>query len=192
MNKALTSDLRQLEDECSSLRSKVKWLQDSLNSPSGDARASAINRIITESPAPKLASSSAAAPLDFDMLDEEDDGEIENTQQLLKTKSCSLVGLNKEKNKRSQSRVLNSVPQMNIMKRPKLLGTASVSQPVEKSNVPDYFYNGMGGHSKDDAFPRPVFAVNKPVKNKKVTRPKASARANHIGTIDKFFVLDMS
>ena len=51
-NEKLTNDLQHNEDEVQHLNAKIRSLQDALSSPSGDPKSSAINRLLTENPAP--------------------------------------------------------------------------------------------------------------------------------------------
>jgi len=230
-NEKLSSDLQHNEDEVQLLNVKIKSLQDALSSPSGDAKSSAINRLLTENPAPLNISfqtdndrTKSETPLKLN-------GKVVSTNKDLlspfqiKTKQCGIVGLTKTKSmsetsshfnkspckdstnslqmKKSPVRnVTSSQPCMNILK-PFSQGTSIYKRtriddlkspsPIAPSHM---FYDGLGGHSKNDAFPvagkkdfklKPTpYALSK--KPKGVSRPKNS-KTNSASSrpIDNFF-----
>ena len=159
-----------------------------MTSPSGDARSSAIARMVSEHPAPAVSPSAVASSADI--FDENEENSVPTPPQLIKTQSCGLVGL-----KRKALSQSSSGQGMNIMKRSKFSSQSSSSSsagPQEK------FYDGLGGHSKPDVFPvpnrRPVMTVKKAAI--KPNKPKAKAPKDSgvvkNKTLDKFFNFDTS
>jgi len=53
-NNKLRSDMDHIEEENADLRTKLKKLQEAITSPSGDAKSSAIARLVCENPAPRF------------------------------------------------------------------------------------------------------------------------------------------
>ena len=51
-NERLSNDLKHNEEELEDLRARLRCMKDAITSPSGDPRSSALNRLITEYPAP--------------------------------------------------------------------------------------------------------------------------------------------
>merc|ERR1712193_515215 len=74
LNNKLRNDMDHIGDENNDLRVKLNKLQEAIVSPSGDAKSSAIARLVSENPAPKF---------------------LENSPPTPKTtiKSCGIVGL---------------------------------------------------------------------------------------------------
>ena len=214
-NEKLKNDLQHNEDEVQHLTVKIRSLQDSLASPSGDPKLSAINRLLTENPAPQDISfqtnsgkGNAITPLKLIEKNPPTTKEILSPFEI-KTKQCGIVGLTKTKsltgytNQDNRSpckddtnllkakmspvrKMTSSQPSMNIFK-PLSQGTNIYKRtriddlkspsPIAPS---DRFYDGLGGHSKNDAFPvagkkdfklKPTpYALSK--KPKGVSRPK--------------------
>lgn len=186
VNRTLTSDLKHAEEEKDNLKSKVNWLQDAIDSPSGDVRQSALNRMITENPAPY-----------FPGLDTDDEpGENVSKSPFLKTKSCSIVGLNKRKlpssslPQPSPCKESTNISHFNIMKKSRL-ASCSLSQQqgpfpkgpiVSKNKSGDKFYDGLGGHSKPDVFPQKVRGSSSGLGAGK--KPKGVAKKPKVTTAD--------
>lgn len=213
-NEKLSNDLQHNEEEVQTLTAKIRSLQDALASPSSDPKSSAINRLLTENPAPQdisfqTNSSKADAITPLKTKEKRDS----TTKAILspfeiKTKQCGIVGLTKttsmteypnqpnrspfkDTNSRkamisSECKMTSSQPSMNIFK-PLSQGTNIYKRtriddlkspsPIAPSHM---FYDGLGGHSKNDAFPvagkkdfklKPTsYALSK--KPKGVSRPK--------------------
>jgi len=180
-NKKLREDLDHVEEENNDLRAKLNKLQEAIASPSGDAKSSAISRLISENPAPNLL------------------GMASPPTPKATVKSCGIVGLNRKVQDRSPCKNIS-----NNLKRS--MSSQSANEPMslfsKKSKVssqpepkilsqpqPDMFYNGLGGHSKDDEFPRSSngtgFKLSK--KPKGVSRPKVDQKMK---TINKYFNFD--
>jgi hypothetical protein len=78
-------------------------------------------------------------------------------------------------------------------------GSSYKCEPLKAGRTEGQFFDGLGGHSRPDAFPRPAkkdFKL-KPLplskKPKGVSRPKMSfsqSASKNLATIDKFFNLD--
>ena len=185
-NKKLTEDMDHIEEENNDLRTKLSKLQEAIASPSGDAKSSAIARFISENPAPN-------------------NSILGNSPPTPKTtvKSCGIVGLNR-KNAQERSPCKNISNSLKRSMSSQLASEQATSLFSKKNKVsysqpqPDTFYNGLGGHSKDDAFPsaRPTgsnltgstsaaYKVSK--KPKGVSRPKVDQKMK---TINKYFNFD--
>ena len=185
-NKKLTEDMDHIEEENNDLRTKLNKLQEAIASPSGDAKSSAIARFISENPAPN-------------------NSMLGNSPPTPKTtvKSCGIVGLNR-KNAQERSPCKNISNSLKRSMSSQLADEQATSLFSKKNKVsysqpqPDTFYNGLGGHSKDDAFPsaRPTgsnltgstsaaYKISK--KPKGVSRPKVDQKMK---TINKYFNFD--
>jgi len=183
-NNKLRKDMEHIEEENNDLRTKLNKLQEAIVSPSGDAKSSAIARLVSENPAPQFLGHSPPTPK-------------------VTVKSCGIVGLKKFvqplrspcKNvtndlKRSLSVQEGLHPVSLFSKKAKT--SASASQPEVRR---DMFYNGLGGHSKSDEFPvksqmsqvKNTFTLSK--KPKGVSRPTVKP-SKHMKTMDQFFTLD--
>jgi hypothetical protein len=204
-NRMLRSDLRHCEEERDGLKSRVRKLEEALSSPTGETKFSAaFKRMVRESPAPR--------PSDFDSEGESSAQNNEDDDSpYLKVKSHSLVGLNRRK--RSPCKDATNIDTFNIMKKSRLGQSSSGSsglvlssfsqqqQPpgqVKRTNS-ELHYDGLGGHSKSDAFPvksRDAFKLGR--KPKGVSRPKApgpvhvsAKQEKSLQTMEMFFsVLD--
>jgi len=180
-NKKLRVDMDHVEEENSDLRTKLKKLEEAIVSPSGDAKSSAIARFISENPAPQFLGHSPPTPKTA-------------------VKSCGIVGLDKRprspcKNvtnnlKRSISSQDQKEPVSLFSKKMK----PSSSQPEGRK---DFFYNGLGGHSKADEFPSKSSQLNQSSKTftlskrpKGVSRPTAAKPDDKMKTINKYFNFD--
>ena len=205
VNRTLSSDLQHAEEEKDTLKVKVNWLQQAMDSPSGDVRQSALNRVITENPAPCLFAGLSDS-------DDDDNGEKpkkKTDSPFLKTKSCSIVGLNKRKVSPCKDST-NVISGFNIMKKSRF-AAAGLSQEaalkgpaaaVSKNKSGEKFYDGLGGHSKPDIFPsgranpgsQATGAVGKKpkgvAKRPKVGGAAASSRDKNIKAINKYFNFD--
>ncbi|XP_059087083.1 E3 ubiquitin-protein ligase TRAIP-like [Tigriopus californicus] len=179
--KTLKSDLQHLEAENRSLKSKNEWLQSALDSPSGDMRASALKRIITESPAPFR--------LSQDMLDESSP-EKDKLQPGLKPKTAL--------KRRSPCKDATNYDKFNILKQSRSHFSpgewSKMSQKSLKVIDSEKFYDGMGGHAKLDEFPKPRTADFKVGKKAQgcATKPKfpAARPIDKHKRIDQFFNLE--
>ena len=229
-NEKLTNDLQHNEDEVQHLNAKIRSLQDALSSPSGDPKSSAINRLLTENPAPLCISFEKDVVKENFITPLKTREKVSPSKKLLspfeiKTKQCGIVGLTKTKSLCEASndiekspckdstnsikakispvrKITSSQPSMNLFK-PSSQGTSiykkarylddlqSPSPTIAPSNM---FYDGLGGHSKNDAFPvagRKDFKL-KPTpytlskKPKGVSRPKNS-KPGTSKPIDDFF-----
>ena len=177
----LENDLKHNEEEIDILRSKVTSLQDALTSPSGDPRSSALNRLLTEHPAPQDVSYSN----DQDIPKPKFRKNLPKTSDVLspfemKTKECGIVGLKKTKSmSESQKHFMRSPckEKTNNPHKNSYINTKTLSQPstsLLQSSIPQgihkksrfddlkspspiapahMFYDGLGGHSKLDRFP---------------------------------------
>ena len=218
-NERLSNDLKHNEEEMEELRTRLRCMKDAITSPSGDPRSSALNRLITDYPAPKDISLTKHFPNE----DAKHPSQIakvisEATDMLspfeIKTKQCGIIGLTKTKSigetrnrlnvspckDKTNVRSVNSYstftqsssqPNMNILKPSLTQGVFKRSKiddlkspsPIAPSHM---FYDGFGGHSKDDSFPvaaRKDFKFkptpyNMSKKPKGISRPKTSKPAN--------------
>ncbi len=182
-NNRLRADMTHMEEENNDLRSKLNKLQEALVSPSNDPKSSAIARLVRENPAPLYLEQSPPTPK-------------------LAKKSCGIVGLNQRspcKNignslKRSLSTRDESsdVPTSLFSKK---LKSSSLSQPTTSAKK-DYFYDGLGGHSKADIFPtsqaKPSSSFVLSKKPKGVSKqPKVNPnQSRKMDTINKYFNFD--
>ena len=101
-NERLSNDLKHNEEEMEELRSRLRCMKDAITSPSGDPRSSALNRLITEYPAPKDISIHRNFPSEI----VEDPSQVAKAKSEavdvlspfeMRTKQCGIVGLTKTK-----------------------------------------------------------------------------------------------
>lgn len=178
--KTLRDDLQHLEAENKSLKSKNEWLQSALDSPSGDMRASALKRIIKESPAP--------FHLSQDILGESPEKKILTPESKPFKKSVK---------RRSPCKDATNYDKFNILKRSRSHFSPSewskMTQTSQKFVDSEKFYDGMGGHSKLDEFPKPRnadFKVGKKLKGLSNKSKLTSGPVNKLKRIDQFFNLE--
>ncbi|KAI9562137.1 hypothetical protein GHT06_013102 [Daphnia sinensis] len=158
-------DIKRYTTENSKLQEKLKALTESISSPSGDPRNSALSRLLNESPAPinlRMSNLLAATPA---------------------TPSTPLVPLRVKGANVPSSRLIlssqnvsNMQPKLSNPEQEQATGSSerkegrkadSLSAPVDPESlkfkrmkvdpVPStsgYFYDGFGGHSKPDIYPR--------------------------------------
>jgi len=207
----LAEDNKQLEDEIQTLKAKLSSLEDALNSPSGDARQSVINRLIRENPAPLM---------DADVTPDQNNKRRKlDSPSMASPAECGIWAL-----KKSKSLAVGAEPFHDSTNRvfAKTLKTVkpSFSQPAGSGFVPQktnhllkslpklgtalespkgISYDGFGGHSKADEFPVPkMHKINSGlVKSKKprgVARPTTATAPPHKNvvssqerSIDSFF-----
>ena len=163
------NDMDHIEEENNDLRTKLNKLQEAIVSPSGDAKSSAIARLVSENPAPRF---------------------LENSPPTPKTaiKSCGIVGL--QRKPRSPCKNLSN----NMKRTMSHQETESISLFNKKPKFssqpqPETFYNGLGGHSKSDNFPsaKKEMGYTLSKKPKGVAKPKVDQKMK---TINKFFNFD--
>jgi len=204
----LTEDNKQLEDEIQTLKVKLSSLEEALNSPSGDARQSVINRLIRENPVPFIDADDAATP------DQNNKRRKLDSPSMAAPAECGIWAL-----KKSKSSALTGEPfkdSTNVFGKTLKTVKPSFSQPTTSGLVPKKSnhllkslpklgsalespkgtsYDGFGGHSKPDDFPVPkTLKINsgfaKSKKPKGISRPTTNAPKNVMssqGSIDSFF-----
>ena len=188
-NAELKSDYRHAEDERQSLKAKVKCLQEAMDSHSGDVKTSQNN----EQPLPRCPSltSSQSTQEDVDMFDEEEEQQAKPDDQNISDLMPEASGLIKYQSKapkptQSPIKDTTNLKQFNIMKKGRLDSNSKPKVFNDKQ-----FYDGMGGHSKLDLFPRPM--AKRTLSSSK--RPKGISRQSSLSQkvvkdrqrIDKFF-----
>jgi len=177
-NNKLRSDMDHIEEENADLRTKLKKLQDAITSPSGDAKSSAIARLVCENPAPRFLENSPPTPK-------------------ITLKSCGIVGLNRNTQNRSPCKnVSNNIKRSFSSTEPSTTGSLfSKKTKFSSQPQPDKFYNGLGGHSKADEFPsgtpntagKAGYVLSK--KPKGISRPVVKVDQK-MRTINKYFNFD--
>ena len=181
-NNRLKSDFDHAEDENQSLKKKLEVLQDAIVSPSGDPKNSAIARLVSEFPAPPL-------KLNMSIVNSPPNKQCHSSPKA----SCGLIGLKQRQKRSSPTDIKRSAslvdPQNLFSKKPKL---TSLSQPtsdntIKISSKASLFHDGLGGRSKEEAFPsRDGPRHNSSSVKKKVT--KTTIRPDRkLQTINKFF-----
>jgi len=174
LNNKLRNDMDHIEEENNDLRTKLNKLQEAMVSPSGDAKSSAIARLVGENPAPRF---------------------LENSPPTPKTtiKSCGIVGL--QRKPRSPCKNVSNMKR--TMSNQESEPTSLFSKKLKFSSQPQSgtFYNGLGGHSKNDDFPSAKKEIGYTIskKPKGVARPKGVAKPEvdqKMKTINKFFNFD--
>ena len=133
----LENDLKHNEEEINILRSKVSSLQDALTSPSGDPRSSALNRLLTEHPAPQDVSYSEVKSKDQDIPKPKFRKNFPKTSDVLspfemKTKECRIVGLRKTKSISESQKHFRRSPckeKTNNPDKNSYINTKTLSQP---------------------------------------------------------------
>lgn len=189
-NAEITSDYRHSEDERQSLKVKVKCLQEAIDSPSGDVKTSVINRIIEEHPLPRCPSftSSQSTQEDVDMFDEEETKTDEHNISDLMPQASGLIKYQTKTPKSTQSPIKDStnLKQFAIMKKGRLDSNSKPKVFNDKQ-----YYDGMGGHSKLELFPKPLAkrTLSSSRKPKGVSRPSGLSQQvkKDRQRIDKFF-----
>lgn len=143
----LENDLKHNEEEINILRSKVSSLQDALTSPSGDPRSSALNRLLTEHPAPQDVSYSEVKSKDQDIPKPTFRKNIPKASDVLspfgmRTKECGIVGLKKTKSMSESQKHFSRSPckeKTNNPHRNSHINTKTLSQPstsLSQSSIP--------------------------------------------------------
>ena len=148
-------DIKRYLTENSKLHDKIKILQESISSPSGDPRNSALSRMLHESPAPShlRLSNLGASPC------------VPNLTQKSRVKTEPL-GLNvssirpklsdpqeqedrqTQRNKEFRKASDDDTPEPESLKFKRMK-----VDPVPSSS--GYYYDGLGGHSRPDIYPNP-------------------------------------
>jgi len=207
----LADDNRHLEDEVATLKAKVASLQDAISSPSGDPKQSVINRLISESPAPRLLS-----------RDVEDHGQTppppDNKKRPRPTLDSPEVGgglaaiLDLKKSKsmhqfnepfKDSTNNANRFQQLSQQSKktslllkdaPKFRDLGAGNSPSGTTTRTDLGYDGFGGRCRQETdFPVPLRngfkingatgnATNKTKKPKGVSRPKTAASSSSSST----------
>jgi len=168
-NGKLRNDMAHIEEENDDLRTKLNKLQEAMVSPSGDAKSSAIARLVGENPAPRF---------------------LENSPPTPKTtiKSCGIVGL-QPKSRSPYKNVTNNVKRTISNQESDPISLFSKKPKFSSQPQPETFYNGLGGHSKADGFPsaRSEIGYTLSKKPKGVAKPKVDQKMK---TINKYFNFD--
>ena len=143
-------DIKRYVAENSKLLEKLKTLQDSISSPSGDPRNSALSRLLHESPAPShfRLSNLVASPCtpSQPFLQPKKPINVSSMRPIL---SDPQEEENKQRNKEvRKAEVSETEPEAIKFKRMKI----DSSLPSSSSG---FFYDGLGGHSKPDVYPQP-------------------------------------
>jgi len=171
-------DIKRYVAENGKLQEKLRALQDSIASPSGDVRNSALSRLLHESPAPahlrmsNLGAVSPSTPASLFLPSKKPRLEkliVPNLQPKL-----SNPQENNEEKEACRLEAFERKPETSKFKRKKLDSTASSG----------YYYDGLGGHSKPDIYPSGssrLFSKTKPVTIK--TKGKIQTT-----TLDYFFM----
>ena len=114
-NERLSNDMKHNEEEMEELRARLRCMTDAITSPSGDPRSSALNRLITEYPAPK----DMSIRRKFPSGNAEDPSQTAKTNPEtadilspfeIKTKQCGIVGLTKTKSINETRNRFNASP----------------------------------------------------------------------------------
>lgn len=175
-------DIKRYTTENSKLQEKLKALTESISSPSGDPRNSALSRLLNESPAPaglRMSNLFAATP---------------------STPSTPIIPLRMKAANVPSSRLIlssqnvsNMQPKLSNPEQEEASGSSqrkegrkadSLSLPVDPESlkfkrmkvdpVPStsgYFYDGFGGHSKPDIYPRGASSSSLSATSKKKRGP---------------------
>ncbi|KAL7642606.1 UNVERIFIED_CONTAM: hypothetical protein RMT77_007170 [Armadillidium vulgare] len=203
----LSDDNKSLERENKSWKKRNAALQESLISPSADAKNSLIQRLLTESPIPfELNKKKRSMATHDDIVDltpeiirkvsrtsSNDDVSKKNSESsqndaspYLQIKSASIAALN------LPTRTADMLKNGTNSKTHPFAGLAKAKSWSAVSSFPndDVGYDGLGGHHKVDHFPDPNKAKILPVKKKKPPLPKVNSRGVskiHSNTLKNFF-----
>ncbi|RXG72020.1 hypothetical protein Avbf_01144, partial [Armadillidium vulgare] len=203
----LSDDNKSLERENKSWKKRNAALQESLISPSADAKNSLIQRLLTESPIPfELNKKKRSMATHDDIVDltpeiirkvsrtsSNDDVSKKNSESsqndaspYLQIKSASIAALN------LPTRTADMLKNGTNSKTHPFAGLAKAKSWSAVSSFPndDVGYYGLGGHHKVDHFPDPNKAKILPVKKKKPPLPKVNSRGVskiHSNTLKNFF-----
>ena len=185
--------------ENSKLQEKLRVLQESISSPSGDPRTSAISRLLHESPAPFMRLSNlmdSPASLTPTIIRKG----LASEQEVKAVKKPRLMGADElasmrptltdpEQDKKGKSLKLSQLsdtqgaatqePQSFKFKRMKFDASAG------SSSSQGYFYDGMGGHSKPDIYPSGKISSSQPTQRTIKMNIKGKIQTK---TIDLFMV----
>jgi len=208
-------DNRCLEGEIQDLRNKLSSLEEALNSPTGDARQSVINRLIREHPAPLMTGLDDDVSTTPDHLSGNKRKRSDDSPSMASPAECGIWALKKTKSlaagctpfkdstnsmpfggktlktvKPSFSQPSTHQKTNHLLKSLPKLGSALESPKGLQIN-----YDGLGGHSKADNFPVPkVNKINsghsstltsKSKKPKGVSRPKFVSPPNSLSRNDR-------
>lgn len=134
-------ELRHMSEECASLQKKVRSMEEAMMSPTtSHPCAGALKRLLAESPAPDT--------LKKGCLDTPEEEKKSSESPYLHIKS-SVVGLTPLRPCSSGN--YRNLNKFSIFKKPRVNTlTQRFQQPEEE------MYDGLGGHSKPDLFPRPL------------------------------------
>ncbi|KAB7503475.1 E3 ubiquitin-protein ligase TRAIP [Armadillidium nasatum] len=203
----LSDDNKSLERENKSWKERNAALQESLISPSADAKNSLIQRLLTESPIPlELNKKKRSMATHDDIVDltpeifrkvsrtsSKEDVSKKNSESsqndaspYLQIKSASIAALN------LPTRTADMLKNGTNSKTHSFAGLAKAKSWSAVSSFPndDVGYDGLGGHHKVDHFPDPNKAKILPVKKKKQPLPKVNSRGVskiHSNTLKNFF-----
>ena len=173
-------DVKRYMAENGKLQDKLRVMQESISSPSGDPRNSAIARLLYESPAPMLRISNLAdSPASTPPLNErktfnptESGLARANPFKKARLGSEDLVavrprltdpeeddrkGKELEKTSQKTTAAVLQLPEVVKTKRFKYETTSTTGTGSSASS--GFFYDGMGGHSKPDVYPDPSARV---------------------------------
>lgn len=169
-------DVKRYVTENGKLQDKLRALQDSIASPSGDVRNSALSRLLNESPAPahlrmsNLGTASPSTPTSLFLPSKKPRLETLNVSNLRPTLSNPQENIEEKKAPR-----LDPFEREPNFKRKKVDSTSAAS---------GYYYDGFGGHSKPDIYPKG--SSKSLLKTKAVTiRTKGKTQTT---TLDYFFM----
>ena len=193
-------DVKRYLAENAKLQDKLKALQDSIASPSGDPRNSALSRLLHESPAPSHLrmsnlnmSYSAASPSTPALF-------IHREEKKAKVNALHLNMSNlrpqlsnpqeEEENTAQPKKETRKIDSLAIEREP---GTLKFKRKKFDSNPSSgYYYDGFGGHSKPDIYPKgssslPHKATSKPLFKTKPVTIKTKGKTQTT-TLDYFFM----
>ena len=172
-----------MEEQVSSLKKKIEVLQQSVISPSNDVKNSVINRMIHESPAP-LKRPRLTDPTDFSKTPDTSKETVEDEPRVLVDET---VYTNEGDTGSPYLKLKNNVIGGASLMRKPLSNRINKPDTIFKQSVKITGYDGLGGHSSVDEFPKPRSKIikNMKIKNMKIKNSAAGTTMK----IDSFFNL---
>lgn len=173
-------DVKRYVAENGKLQEKLRILQESITSPSGDVRNSALSRLLHESPAPallrmsNLAAATPSTPASHFVSSKKPRLDQFNVSNLRPKLSNPQENIEEKKEIRRLDN-FEREPSILKFKRKKVDCTASST---------GYFYDGFGGHSKPDIYPS---GSSKPILKTKPVTIKTKGKIQTT-TLDYFFM----
>ena len=196
-NANLRSDLNHAEEEIDELKTKIRSLQEAIDSPSGDPRKSVINRLLTDFP--KFNEDEEDQRGDDDTVMIVDNNDLDGHEEDMFAECSQTSGLvslkgkdkgHDDKENENSSSSSSTLSQFSIMKKSR---TDSLVKNPSVNKYPEQFYNGFGGHSKNDEFPDPLRRKTASIvsikKNPSKSKQKKVSNADvaKMKTIQKYF-----